>query len=63
MKIENLSEFYKILPEEERIITDVLRQIIVEQLPAYCKYLTMFPSFMAIKAFALSGRQQFPEVV
>lgn len=25
------------LPENERIITDVLRQIILEKLPAYCK--------------------------
>jgi hypothetical protein len=25
------------LPDEERIITDVLRQIIAENLPAYCK--------------------------
>jgi hypothetical protein len=37
MKIKNLTELYSILPEEERIIVDVLRQIIIEQLPAYCK--------------------------
>jgi Domain of unknown function (DU1801) len=37
MKIKNLPELYSILPEEERIIIDVLRQIIIEQLPAYCK--------------------------
>ncbi|HVZ96072.1 MAG TPA: DUF1801 domain-containing protein, partial [Chitinophagaceae bacterium] len=28
---------YECLPEKERIITDVLRQIIKESLPSYCK--------------------------
>ena len=28
---------FEILPEEERIIVDVLRQIILENLPGYCK--------------------------
>ncbi len=37
MKIRNLVELFSILPEEERIIVDVLRQIILEALPAYCK--------------------------
>ncbi len=30
-------EFWEYLPEDERIIADVLRQIILEGLPAYCK--------------------------
>jgi hypothetical protein len=37
MKIRNLVELFTILPEEERIIVDVLRQIILETLPPYCK--------------------------
>lgn len=30
-------QLFETLPENERIITDVLRQIILENLPAYCK--------------------------
>ena len=37
MKIKNLVELFTILPEDERIIVDVLRQIISEELPPYCK--------------------------
>ena len=37
MKIKNIVELFTLLPEEERIITDVLRQIILETLPGYCK--------------------------
>lgn len=37
MKIKSLPELYAILPENERIIVDVLRQIIQETLPAHCR--------------------------
>ncbi len=37
MKIKSLIELFEILPENERIIVDVLRQIIIEHLPAHCK--------------------------
>jgi hypothetical protein len=37
VKIKSLVQLYELLTEEERIITDVLRQIIIETLPAYCK--------------------------
>ena len=37
LKIKSLVHLYEHLTEEERIITDVLRQIIIETLPAYCK--------------------------
>jgi hypothetical protein len=37
LKIKSLVQLYELVPEEERIITDVLRQIIIETLPAYCK--------------------------
>jgi Domain of unknown function (DU1801) len=37
LKIRSLPELFDRLPEQERIITDVLRQIIIENLPATCK--------------------------
>lgn len=37
MRINNLVELYAILPEDEKLIVDVLRQIIIETLPDYCK--------------------------
>jgi hypothetical protein len=33
MKIRNLVELFSILPEDERIITDVLRQIVIASIP------------------------------
>jgi hypothetical protein len=36
-KIISLTQLFDNLPEEERIILDVLRQIVIENLPAYCK--------------------------
>src|SRR5436853_7437961 len=37
MQIKNLVELFTILPTDERIIVDVLRQIILENLPRYCR--------------------------
>ena len=37
IKIRSVLQLFEILPEEERIIVDVLRQIILENLPANCK--------------------------
>lgn len=37
MKIRNLVELFTLLPEDEKIIVDVLRQIVRETLPEYCK--------------------------
>ena len=37
IKIKSVLNLYEILPENERIITDVLRQIIIENLPATCR--------------------------
>ena len=37
MKIKNLLELYSLLPEDEKLIVDVLRQIIIGTLPGYCK--------------------------
>ena len=36
-KIRSLVQLYELLPENERIIIDVLRQIVIDNLPAYCK--------------------------
>jgi hypothetical protein len=37
MKLRNLVELYNLLPEDEMIMVEVLRQIIIETLPPYCK--------------------------
>lgn len=37
MKVRNIVELYSLLPEQEKLIVDVLRQIVAEALPAYCK--------------------------
>ena len=37
IRITSLLHLFEILPEEERTIVDVLRQIILENLPATCK--------------------------
>jgi len=37
IKIKSLIELFERLPENERILVDVLRQIILENLPASCK--------------------------
>jgi len=36
-KINSLVQLFAILPENERIIVDILRQIVIENLPPYCK--------------------------
>lgn len=36
-KVSSLVELYDLLPGNERIITDVLRQLIKDNLPDYCK--------------------------
>ena len=36
-KIKSLLQLFELLIEEERIIVDVLRQIVLENLPSYCK--------------------------
>ncbi len=37
IKIRSVLQLYEIIPEHERIIVDVLRRIITEQLPPHCK--------------------------
>lgn len=35
--IRSLLQLFDVLPEDERIIVDVLRQVVIENLPSYCK--------------------------
>ena len=37
LKIKSILDLFEILPENERIIVDVLRQIIIENIPGRCK--------------------------
>ena len=37
IKIRSIIHLFEVLPENERVITDVLRQIILENLPKGCK--------------------------
>lgn len=37
LKFQSFIEFWEYLPENERIIVDVLRQIVLENLPSTCK--------------------------
>lgn len=37
LKIRSLVQLFDLLPENERIITDILRQIVIETLPDTCK--------------------------
>ncbi len=37
IKIRSLPQLYELLPEQERLILDVLRQIVIENLPATCR--------------------------
>ena len=37
IKIQSLHHLYEVLPENERIIVDVLRLIVIENLPSTCK--------------------------
>lgn len=37
IQFKSLLEFWEYIPEQERIIVDVLRQIVLKHLPSYCK--------------------------
>lgn len=36
-KVKSIVQLYELITEEEKIIVDVIRQIVSENLPAYCK--------------------------
>ncbi len=54
-KVKNLIDLFSILPEDERIIVDVLRQIILETLPGHCKEKISYnvPLFYGNKAICI----------
>ncbi|MEO5942711.1 MAG: hypothetical protein ABIP30_03660 [Ferruginibacter sp.] len=54
-KIRSVVQLFELLPVEERIITDVLRQIVIENLPAYCKEKISYnvPLFYGNKAICI----------
>ncbi len=61
---KSLVHLYQKMPENERIILDVLRQIVRETLPEYCKEKLSFnvPLFYGIEQFASFGQPRFQEV-
>jgi len=62
LKIRSVLQLYEMLPDEERIITEVLRQIIIEQLPAYCKEKISFnvPYFYGNKGICIVWPSTIP---
>jgi hypothetical protein len=61
-KIRSLIELFGLLPENERIITDVLRQIILDNLPPYCKEKISFnvPYFYGKKGLCIVWPSTIP---
>jgi hypothetical protein len=62
MKITSLIQLYEILPERERIIVDILRQIIIENLPGYCREKISYnvPYFYGKKGIAIIWPASIP---
>lgn len=61
-KIRSLDELYDLLPENELIITDILRQLIIETLPDYCKEKISYnvPFFSGRKSLCLVWPSTIP---
>lgn len=62
MKIKSLLQLYETLPDEERIITDVLRHIITDNLPPNCKEKISFsvPYFYGNKGICIIWPSAIP---
>jgi hypothetical protein len=62
LKIKSLLQLYEILPEDERMIVDVLRQIIIDNLPSYCKEKVSFnvPFFYGKKGICIVWPSTIP---
>ncbi len=62
MKIYNLAELYESLPENERLIVDVLRHFIKDHLPHYCKEKISYnvPFFYGNKSICLIWPSAIP---
>jgi len=62
LKIKSMLHLYEALPENERIIVDVLRQMIKDNLPSYCKEKISFnvPFFYGKKGICIVWPSAIP---
>jgi hypothetical protein len=62
LKIKSILHLYEEIPENERIIADVLRQIIMDNLPSYCKEKISFnvPFFYGKKGICIVWPSAIP---
>jgi hypothetical protein len=63
LKIRSIIQLYELLPENEKIIVDVLRQIIITTLPSYCKEKISFnvPYFYGKKGICIIWPSTIPK--
>jgi hypothetical protein len=61
-KITSLVQLYNILPDNERLILDILRQLVIETLPKYCKEKISFnvPYFYGNKGICIIWPASIP---
>jgi len=61
-RIKSIVQLYELLPQEERIIVDVLRQVIADHLPEYCKEKISFsvPYFYGKKGICIIWPSTIP---
>ena len=61
-KIKTLVQLYELLPENEKIIVDVLRHIVIDTLPKYCKEKISFnvPYFYGRKGICIIWPSTIP---
>jgi len=61
-KIKSLVQLYALLPENEKIIVDVLRHIVIDTLPNYCKEKLSFnvPYFYGKKGICIIWPSTIP---
>ena len=62
MRTRSILHLYEMLPDNERIITDVLRQILIDNLPSYCKEKISYnvPFFHGNKGIAIIWPSSVP---
>lgn len=62
MKIRSLLELYELLPEDERLIVDILREVVKAQLPSHCKEKISYnvPFFYGNKSICLVWPSSIP---
>jgi Domain of unknown function (DU1801) len=61
-RISSILQLYEAIPESERIIVDVLRQMILDELPAYCREKLSFnvPFFFGHKGICIIWPASIP---